>query len=138
MALRCARTEYENLHKVGAVFVCVCVMWCVSPACRIPLFYSSSNDFDFNKKVTTNEAPVEEPTSKGCYNQTLGSTLSLKYHQSLKWFTKLKSKKPTRCHLLFYCTSYRLNMFWALLCPSSGARDYNVDYHIGRFVLGLL
>ena len=35
-------------------------------------------------------------------------------------------------------TSYSLNMFRALLCPSSGARDYNVDYHIGRFVLGLL
>ena len=29
-------------------------------------------------------------------------------------------------------------MFPALLCPSSGARDCNVDYHIGRFVLGLL
>ena len=29
-------------------------------------------------------------------------------------------------------------MFQALLCPSSGARDYGVDYHIGRFVLGLL
>jgi len=29
-------------------------------------------------------------------------------------------------------------MFRALLCPSSGARDYNVDYHIGRFVLGFL
>ena len=29
-------------------------------------------------------------------------------------------------------------MFQALLCPSSGARDYDVDYHIGRFVLGLL
>jgi len=29
-------------------------------------------------------------------------------------------------------------MFQALLCPSSGARDYVVDYHIGRFVLGLL
>jgi hypothetical protein len=27
-------------------------------------------------------------------------------------------------------------MFPALLCPSSGARDNNVDYHIGRFVLG--
>jgi len=25
-------------------------------------------------------------------------------------------------------------MFRALLCPSSGARDYNVDYHIGRFL----
>jgi len=41
----------------------------------------------------------------------------------------LKNKKPTRCHLLFYCTSYRLDMFRALLCPSSGARDCNVDYH---------
>jgi len=29
-------------------------------------------------------------------------------------------------------------MFRALLCPSSGARDYDVDYHIDRFVLGLL
>jgi len=29
-------------------------------------------------------------------------------------------------------------MFRALLCPSSGARDYDVDYHIRRFVLGLL
>jgi len=26
-------------------------------------------------------------------------------------------------------------MFRALLCLLSGARDYNVDYHIGRFVL---
>ena len=50
---------------------------------------------------------------------------------------KLKNKKPTR-HLLFYCTSYRLNMFRALLCPSSGAHDYNVDYHIGRIIFGLL
>jgi len=30
------------------------------------------------------------------------------------------------------------NMLRALLCPSSGARDYDVDYNIGRFVLGLL
>ena len=33
---------------------------------------------------------------------------------------------------------YKLNMFPALLCPSSGARDYDVDYHIGRIVLVLL
>ena len=49
-----------------------------------------------------------------------------------------EEQEPTRCHLLFYCTSYRLNMFRALLCPSSGAHDYNVDYHIGRFFLDLL
>ena len=29
-------------------------------------------------------------------------------------------------------------MFRALLRPSSGARDYDVDYHISRIVLGLL
>jgi len=51
--------------------------------------------------------------------------------------TEELKKKPTRCYLLFYCTSYRLNMFRALLRPLSGARDYDV-YHIGRFVLGLL
>ena len=27
-------------------------------------------------------------------------------------------------------------MFRALLCPSSGARDYNVDYHIGSLQPG--
>jgi len=50
----------------------------------------------------------------------------------------VEEKNPTRCHLLFYRTSYRLNMFRTLLCPSSGACDYDVDYHIGRFGLGLL
>ena len=63
---------------------------------------------------------------------------SLSYRCHIKYMLSLKNKKPTRCHLLFYCTSYRFNMFRALLCPSSGARDYDVDYHIGRFVLGLL
>jgi hypothetical protein len=29
-------------------------------------------------------------------------------------------------------------MFQPLLSPSSGARDYDVDYHIGLLVLGLL
>ena len=29
-------------------------------------------------------------------------------------------------------------MFRALLCQTSGARDRDVDYHIGRFGLGLL
>jgi len=40
--------------------------------------------------------------------------------------------------LIFCCTSYRVNMFRELLFPSSGARDYNLDFHIGHFVLGLL
>jgi len=44
-----------------------------------------------------------------------------------------RKKTPTCCHLLFYCTSYRLNMFRALLCPSSGARDY--DFRAAGFSL---
>ena len=29
-------------------------------------------------------------------------------------------------------------MFRALICPSSGAGDYDVDYNISRVVLGVL
>jgi len=46
--------------------------------------------------------------------------------------------EPTRCYLLLYCTSYRLNIFLALLCPSSAAHDFSVDHYMGRPVLGLL
>jgi len=40
--------------------------------------------------------------------------------------------------LIILFTSYGLNMFRALLRPSTGVHDYNVDYHIGRHVLELL
>jgi len=52
--------------------------------------------------------------------------------------TEELKKKTTRYHMIFYCTSHRFNMFRALLCPSSVARNYDVDYHIRRVVLGLL
>jgi len=51
------------------------------------------------------------------------------------WSHRLQT---SNLRLLFYCTSYRLNMFRAFHCPSSGARDYDVDSHVGRFVLGFL
>jgi len=41
------------------------------------------------------------------------------------WF--LKHKRPTWCHLLFYFTSYVLNMFRILIYTSSGACDYSVE-----------
>jgi len=47
-------------------------------------------------------------------------------------------RNPTRCHLLLYYAYVRLNMFRAPLCPSSGAHDDSVGYHIGRLVLELL
>ena len=37
-------------------------------------------------------------------------------------------RKPTRCHCMLYYTYETLNMFRALLCPSSGARDYMYLY----------
>ena len=72
-----------------------------------------------------------------CYFVPLGPK-DLPQDHFLKHIQVSEEWKPIRCHLLFYCTSYRLNMFRALLCPSSGARDYNVDYRIGRSLLGLL
>jgi hypothetical protein len=36
----------------------------------------------------------------------------------------LREEKPTRCHWMVCCTYNMLNMFRALLCHSSGARDY--------------
>jgi len=50
----------------------------------------------------------------------------------------MKNKNPTRCHLLLYYAYVRLNMFRATLCPSSGAHDDSVGYHIGPLVLELL
>jgi len=38
--------------------------------------------------------------------------------------TVRREEKPTRCHCMLYCTYDTLNMFQALLCPSSGALDY--------------
>jgi hypothetical protein len=35
-----------------------------------------------------------------------------------------EEEEPTRCYLVFYYTYERLNMFWAAICPSSGAHDY--------------
>ena len=41
------------------------------------------------------------------------------------WFylQQLKNERPTWCHLLFYFTSYVLNMFRTLIYPSSGPCD---------------
>ena len=38
--------------------------------------------------------------------------------------TLRREEKPTSCHWMVYCTYNMLNMFWALLCLSSGAWDY--------------
>ena len=40
---------------------------------------------------------------------------------------ELKNRRPTWSHLLFYFTSYVLNMFRTLIYPSSGACDYSVE-----------
>ena len=41
-------------------------------------------------------------------------------------------------HLLFYFTSYVLNMFRTLIYPSSGACDYSVELPHWSIVLGLM
>ena len=39
----------------------------------------------------------------------------------------MKNKRPIWCHLLFYFTSYMLNMFRTLIYPSSGACNYSIE-----------
>ena len=39
----------------------------------------------------------------------------------------MKNERPTWCHVLFYFTSYVLNMFRILIYPSSGAFDSVVE-----------
>ena len=45
----------------------------------------------------------------------------------LKVHCLLKNERPTWCHLLFYFTSYVLNMFRTLIYPSSRACDCVVE-----------
>jgi len=51
----------------------------------------------------------------------------LTVHRSSVW-----NKKPTRCHLVLYLFLLHklLNMFRATLCPSSGADDLVVFFHV--------
>ena len=60
----------------------------------------------------------------GVSHRAFMSILRLLDRASL-WY--LRNKRPTWCHLLFYFTSYVLNMFQALIYPSSGACDCSVE-----------
>jgi hypothetical protein len=50
----------------------------------------------------------------------------------------LKNKNQLDATYYFIVLLIGSSCLRALLCPSSRARDYDVDYHIGRSVLGLL
>ena len=68
---------------------------------------------------------------RGYYNDGLTSHTVMKGGTEMQITTSitviLKNKRPTWCHLLFYFTSYVLNMFRTLIYPSSGACDYSVE-----------
>ena len=70
-----------------------------------------------------------------CCANVIDCILCLLDH-ALLW--QLKNKRPTWCHLLFYFTSYVLNMFRTSIYPSSGACDYSVEYHVSHIVFGLM
>jgi len=92
------------------------------------------NDVDDNRQVSWDSVVRELWKHLDIVSVWKEDNLDFSYTNWCKYCVN----KVKKCYLLFYCASYRLNMFRALLCPSSGARDYNVGYHTGRFVLGLL
>jgi hypothetical protein len=50
----------------------------------------------------------------------------------------MRKEDPTRGYLVFYYTYDMLNMFRATLCPSSGAHEYTIAYHMGSLQPGHL
>ena len=72
-------------------------------------------------------APNKQQTKKvyGVYTQIQLKWILCLLGRASLW--QLKNKRPTWCHLLFYFTSYVLNMFLTLIYPSSGACDYSVE-----------
>jgi len=54
-------------------------------------------------------------------------TLHISCAVTLELIFLLQNKRPTWCHLLFYFTSYVLNIFRTLIYPSSGACDCAVE-----------
>jgi len=49
----------------------------------------------------------------------------------------MKRENPTRCYTIVYWTYDPLNMFRALLCPSSGAQECTGDYSMWHITLCL-
>jgi hypothetical protein len=42
-----------------------------------------------------------------------------KFKKKISFVIYVEKKKPTRCHLMLYCSYELLYMFRALICPSS-------------------
>ena len=99
--------------------------------CKISLMTPKATHTEYDKHYSYRNF-IKTSSLWSLYGAKSLKPISCKYDIPFTWGRK-------RLHLLnTYCTSYGLNMFRALLCPSSEACDYDVDYHIGRFFLGLL
>jgi len=60
-----------------------------------------------------------------CHSQVIIMLASMLRCTGFKCWLFCGNKMPTRCNRGFYYRSYcLLNMFWASLCPSSGAQEY--------------
>ena len=86
----------------------------------VPIFFSTDSPYSTITKITITEYQHYPLISK---------------HITKHDLVLRREEKPTRCHLMVYCTYDTLNMFRALLCPSSGARDY-MYYRLWCAVLG--
>jgi len=79
-------------------------------------------------------SPSLATLERGSCTKNMTSTGGCSYSFVYSWWVRLtpetcrmKNKRPTWCHLLFYFTFYVLNMFRILIYPSSGACDCAVE-----------
>ena len=89
------------------------------PSLSFPYFYlhRGHSAGKYLYRISEGKFPIVWPNGRW---KGVGTRKNLK---DLNIKLKLTNEKPTWCHLLYYFTSYALNMFRTLIYPSSGACD---------------
>ena len=96
---------------------------------KCPLFSSDFDETwifstDFRKILKFHEISCSGSRVLPWDRRTDMTKLTVASRNCAKTPTMRREKEPTRCHCMLYCTYDMLNMFRALLCPSSRALDY--------------
>ena len=102
------------VHRSPLDFITMTNLYLVD--CKACFWWSIENHFFGRPSLILNTVPNE--TSRDT-NSTWIWCLSVRASLHMR-----REEKPTRCHWILYCTYNMLNMFRALLCPSSGVREY--------------
>ena len=96
--------------RSSRLYVCYYRLWCA-----VPWFLAVGGQLQDSRPCVRDE---------GCCLRNIPMVFRNVGNHSSNDTELRREEKPTRFHRMVYCTYNMLNMFRALLCPSSGVRDY--------------